>query len=102
MAMRGVSQSDLVKDLKLNSSTVSNWCNGVMIPRMDKMEMLADYLSISMLDLMRDNSQDQEQEKKELYYLNIIEPHLAGADLNEKDLEDICSFIDYVKTRKQQ
>jgi transcriptional regulator with XRE-family HTH domain len=101
MATRGVSQSDFVKDLGLNSSTVSNWCNGVMFPRMDKIKMLAEYLNISMLDLMRDNSQEQEQ-KKERYYLNIIEPHLAGADLNEKDLEDICSFIDYVKTRKQQ
>lgn len=46
------SQSDLVKDLGLRQSTVSSWMIGEKYPRIDKMQMLAEYFNVSITDLV--------------------------------------------------
>ena len=48
------SQQDLVKDLGLSASTVSNWYTGLKLPRMSKVEMLANYFGINKSDLLED------------------------------------------------
>lgn len=45
-------QDDLVKDLGLKTSTISSWCNGTRLPRMNKVQLLADYLNINVSDLI--------------------------------------------------
>lgn len=52
MLDRSKTQSDLVKDLNLRQATVSDWLNGKKYPRMDKVELLAKYLSVSINDLI--------------------------------------------------
>lgn len=52
MKDRNVSQKDLIRDLKLPSATVSSWVNGQRMPRMDKIQLLADYLEVSKSDLI--------------------------------------------------
>ena len=51
-------QSDLIHDLGFNKSAVSTWCNGTRLPRMDKVEQLAQYFNINRSDLMEERSQD--------------------------------------------
>lgn len=50
----GKTQQDLIRDLNISSSTLSQWVNGKMFPRMDKVEMLAQYFHISTTDLLTD------------------------------------------------
>lgn len=52
MKLNGKNQMDLMNDLHLSSSTVSNWCTGTKLPRMDKVQMLADYFHINKSDLI--------------------------------------------------
>ena len=49
-------QMDLMNDLNLSSSTVSSWCTGKKLPRMGKIQMLADYFGIEKSDLIEDKS----------------------------------------------
>ena len=51
MEMRGKTQSDIVSDLEITSSTVSDWANAKKYPRVDKMQALADYLGVVISDL---------------------------------------------------
>ncbi len=60
-------QSDLINDLGFSSSTISNWCTGEKLPRMDKVQILADYFHINKSDLLEDKSNFNEEET---YYLN--------------------------------
>jgi transcriptional regulator with XRE-family HTH domain len=60
-------QSDLINDLGFSSSTISNWCTGEKLPRMDKVQILADYFHINKSDLLEDKSNSNEEET---YYLN--------------------------------
>lgn len=49
-------QTDLINDLNLNKSTVSTWINGIKIPRMDKIELLANYFGITKADLVEEHT----------------------------------------------
>jgi len=51
MACRQVKQSDIVSELGVSSTTVSDWCNGKKYPRVDAMQRLADYLGVLLSDL---------------------------------------------------
>lgn len=54
MDLKGINQTDLMNNLDLSSSTVSNWCTGQKMPRMGKIQMLADYFGIEKSDLIED------------------------------------------------
>ena len=60
MEKSGKSQIDIVTDLNYDKSTVSTWCNGTRLPRMDKVDALAKYFCITRSDLIeeRENKPD--------------------------------------------
>ena len=60
-------QSDLIIDLGFSSSTISNWCTGKKLPRIDKVQMLADYFNINKSDLLEEKNTI---DNKSQYYLN--------------------------------
>lgn len=51
MKLSGKEQSDLVKELGVTSSTVSDWVNAKKYPRVDKMQAIADSLGVLLSDL---------------------------------------------------
>lgn len=61
---------DIVNDLGVPFSTVSNWINGVKLPRMGKVELLAEYFGIQKSDLL-------EEKVDAPYYLNDETRELA-------------------------
>ena len=56
LALTGKNQQDLINDLGYRSSTVSQWCTGKTVPRMDRIQSVAEYLHIDSTDLLRDPS----------------------------------------------
>ena len=68
LKIRGKTQSDVVSDLEITSSTVSDWANAKKYPRVDKMQALADYLGVVISDLREtpahDNLQPAEPKEK--------------------------------------
>ena len=56
MAQKGVDRSQLCDDLNFKYSTVSEWLSAKKYPRMDKIEMLANYFNINKSDLIEERS----------------------------------------------
>lgn len=56
----GKTQTDMISDLNINKSAISTWCNGTRLPRMDKVQMLADYFKIEKSDLLEEKSESPE------------------------------------------
>ena len=56
----GKTRNDLVADLNLKYMTVSDWINGKTYPRIDKIEMLANYFGVMKSDLVEDRSTAQQ------------------------------------------
>ena len=59
LTIRGKTQNDLVRDLEITASTVSDWANGKKYPRVDKMQMFADYFGILKSDLTEEHQESE-------------------------------------------
>jgi len=57
MKINNVDRNKLCKDLGFKYTTVREWTNGTAFPRIDKVEMLANYFNIQKSDLIEDNGQ---------------------------------------------
>lgn len=64
LMLNNKTQSDLVNDLGYEKSTVSNWCSGARVPKIDTIIDIARYLHVNVGDLIEDNQNDN------MYYLN--------------------------------
>ena len=72
---------DLVNDLKLPFSTVSNWVNGTKMPRMGNVELLAKYFGIEKSDLLEEKAKDGQG-----YYINPETAEIAQQVFQDPDL----------------
>ena len=67
MELNHKTRNDIAKITNVPYSTVSSWCNALYYPRIDKIEMLANYFNILKSDLV------ENKEKKEIpqiqYYM---------------------------------
>lgn len=50
-------QLDLAEYMGVSQATVSNWCKGIKIPRMTKIDMICNYFDIKRSDLMNNKSE---------------------------------------------
>lgn len=50
-----VNATDVCKALNFSNSTFSDWINAKSYPRIDKIEMLANYFGVSKADLVEEN-----------------------------------------------
>lgn len=58
LILHDIRQSDLVEYFGVSKSTVSAWCAGAKIPRMDKIEALSKYFGVKKSDLLEDKQKE--------------------------------------------
>lgn len=73
MSIHGKKQQDLIKDLSVTSSAISQWVNGKVFPRMDKVEMLASYFHIATTDLLTDPYEKKTQSSDPILIAKLLE-----------------------------
>ncbi len=89
-------QSDLINDLGLSSSTISNWCTGEKLPRMDKVQILADYFHINKSDLIEEKEQQDETPKIMQFYDKLND---LGKKEATKRVEELTYFPQYTDSQ---
>lgn len=57
MLLNNKNRRDISKALDIPYTTVTSWCTGEFYPRIDKIEMLANYFCINKSDLVEDNKE---------------------------------------------
>lgn len=57
--LSGKTRIEICRDLNFSYSTFSEWVNGIKYPRIDKIEMLANYFGIKKSDLIEEAAQEQ-------------------------------------------
>lgn len=66
MEFHNETQASLAKAINVSPATVSNWCNAIKLPRMDKVDALAKHFGIQRSDLMNEKT----EEPTDHYYLD--------------------------------
>lgn len=110
LARNKKTQADLVADLRLNKSTISTWVNGTKMPRMNKIEQLANYFGVEKSDLIEDKSDTDEQyynDSSVSEYAQAIKdnPDLrilfdASKDMSKDDIDFVINTIEMLKKRE--
>lgn len=55
---RGKTQTDMARDLEIAETTVSSWLNAKKYPRIDKIQMMADYFNVSRSRITEEKQQN--------------------------------------------
>lgn len=66
MELHDETQASIAKAIGVSPATVSNWCNAIKLPRMDKVDKLCEHFGIQRSDLMNDKTEQSDV----TYYLN--------------------------------
>lgn len=76
LAERSKNQLEVAKSIGVSPQTFNTWTQGIAIPRMGKLQKLADYFGVNKSALLEEHSDDSEEH----YYL-------------DKDARDAAEFL---------
>lgn len=94
METRGVTQSDIVSALGVSASTVSDWVNCKKYPRVDVMQLLADYLGVLISDLTTEQSETStsSNDPMEMELLNLFR------GFNDRGRDTLLNYARFLNT----
>ena len=103
MEVKGKSRNDISEALGISYFTVSDWVNGKKYPRMDKVEMLANYFGIQKSDLI-EKKEEKSPEELELSEGEKmwLELYNRVSDETREVLITMMDSFDKIPTDKQQ
>ena len=122
MQKMGISRKDFCERLGFAYSTVTDWLNAEKYPRIDKIEMMANFFGISKADLVEppassappepqksiEASPAQKEDREHKHLQNLLsDPHLrrileSSGQLSESSLQEVQNFIDFQLGKKKQ
>ena len=73
-----VSRTQLSENLGISYSTISDWVNGKSYPRIDKIEMMANYFGINKSDLVEDKAN-----QKKIDIANMVNDLMDNLNSNQ-------------------
>ncbi len=111
LMLNGKAQSDLVNDLGYEKSTVSNWCSGARVPKVDTIIDIAKYLHVEPGDLIveqtnkptyyfDDETAQKAQEIFENKQLSLLFD--AARDADPEDLETVHTLLMALKNKEKK
>lgn len=68
----GLQQKELADILGEKRTTVNTWCVGKSLPRLNKVQRMADYFGIGKSDLLNDHEFTEEKEKLQLELISLF------------------------------
>ena len=87
MNINNKTRTDVCRDLEIPYSTFTDWCNANIYPRIDKIELLANYFDIKKSDLV-ENKESVEKDKQVFPVLGKVK-----AGYNYLAIENIIGYI---------
>ena len=103
-------QADLAEYMGVSQATVSNWCNGVKMPRMDKIDKICEFFGIERSDLMVEDKEPAgyylDPEAAEIAQKVYDRPELkmlfdASRNVSAEDLRFVIEMIDRMAKKER-
>lgn len=89
----GKTQLEIAKSIGVSPQTFNTWCKGIAIPRMGKVQALADYFHINKSDLIEEKTDNSQP--------TTLAAHFDGDEYTEEELEEIRQFAAFVKSKRK-
>jgi len=89
-------QKEVADLLDVSTSTFGSWCTADKMPRMDKIQMLADYFGIVKSSLIEDKQTSLANLATHYEGTNLTE------DFKEEEREELLNYIKFIKSKRQK
>lgn len=96
MKENNIDRKKLSNDLKVKYTTLSDWINAKTYPRIDKIELLADYFNVTKADLVEDKEK-QVLETLPVKKIPVVSQISAGLPIYSEE-----NLIDYIYFSKEK
>lgn len=104
MQLSGVTQNDIVTNLKVSSATASDWVNGIKYPRVDAMQALSEMLNVKMSDLMSERKLQPYTTEKDFAAMHqqlLNQPGMRilfdrGKELTSSQMDAVLRVVDEI------
>ena len=109
MDKRGIDRNKICTDLGFKYTTFTDWVKGNTYPRIDKIEMMANYFGVSKSDLVEyydenkpcyanpEIAQFAQALQSSPYANNLI---TSITDLSEEEMAETLKYIDFLKSKR--
>ena len=97
LKINNVSRNQLSESLGISYSTISDWINGKAYPRIDKIEMMANYFGINKSDLVEEHSKGEKNQGLKIPVLGTV---AAGIPISA--VEDILDYEEVPQSWENQ
>jgi len=97
---RKLNQNEVAKAINVSPQTFNTWCQEIALPRMGKIEKLANYFGVKKSDLI-EPKKPQSIDDLNLTGIERIAASHRDDEFTEEDLEDIQKYIDFVKAKRK-
>lgn len=97
LSTNNITQLELSQKMKVAPSSVSSWCNGEKMPRMDKIEWLVEFFQVTKSDLLEQKTEQSN---------NITDEDIQFALFGGKDeitarmYDEVKKFAEFIKQRE--
>lgn len=107
-------QKEVADAIQVSPQTFNTWCQGIAIPRMGKIQLLADYFHVNMSDLIEKHDPESEDTADVLpYYINDDAREMAqfmyenpeykvlfdaSRKISKEDIETVKTIMDRFKS----
>lgn len=111
LKVRNRTQLELAEYLGVTQATISNWCNGIKMPRMDKIDLICKFFDIRRSQLMDEPSSSSEADQAdrlfiEKYSRDVYDAAMKYSKLDSTDraraTERIDTLLEGDKYKKSQ
>ena len=94
-----ITQIELAKKMNVAASTVSSWCNGEKMPRMDKVEAMAAIFQVAVTDLMEPYNPKPDASRDILDQIDIAF-YGEYKELSDDDKETVRDMVRIMRERR--
>ena len=96
MKKHGMNQKDIAKIAGVSQQTVSLWLSGDRIPRMGKIQILADYFGIYKSELIEERNEENEARIRRLArYMQIYR------ELSPDEIDEMIKYAELIKSKRK-
>ena len=99
-----LNQNEVAKDIGVSPQTFNTWCKAKAIPRMGKIEKLANYFKIQKSDLIDSQTPPAPKTINDIDFTGIerIAAEHKGENFTQDELKFIQDTIDFVVAKKRK
>lgn len=96
---RNVTAYQVAKATGISQSTLSDWKKGRSVPKMDKIQKIADYFGVSVEYLMGSATEKDPAPKSEVTDDDIKFALFGGGPVSDAQYEEVKQFVRFIKER---